>query len=132
VRNSVDFIAHVLELARPTAMMSARAMFGGHGLYVDGVIIAIVIDDIVYFKTDAANRGEFTALSLEPFVYETKRGERIVMTYHRAPDEALEGPAAMGMWLRSAIGAALRGAAAKSSRHRPGTTAASNRRPKAR
>ena len=107
-------------------------MFGGHGLYVDGVIVAIVIDDVVYFKTDAANRGEFTALSLEPFVYETKQGERIVMSYHRAPDEALESPAAMAEWLRSAVGAALRSAAARSSRRKAGTTVVSNRRSKAR
>ena len=70
--NTADFIAHVVELARPAATMTARAMFGGRGLYVDGVIVAIVIDDIVYFKADAENRDEFATLSLEPFVYVTK------------------------------------------------------------
>jgi DNA transformation protein len=130
--NSSDYIAHVLELARPTAGMTARPMFGGHGLYVDGVIVAIVIDDIVYFKTDTANRGEFAALSLEPFVYVTKRGERTLTSYHRAPDEALESPAAMGKWLRSALGAALRSAASKLARRKPRTTATSKKRPKPR
>ena len=128
VPNTADFIAHVVELARPAASMTVRAMFGGHGLYVDGVIVAIVIDDTVYFKTDAENRDEFAALSLEPFVYVTKQGERMSTSYHRAPDEALESPDAMGTWLRSALGAALRRAAAKPSRSGPRTTAASTRR----
>ncbi len=104
-------------------------MFGGHGLYVDGVIVAIVIDDIVYFKTDEENRGEFAALSLEPFVYVTKQGERTLTSYHRAPDEALESPDAMGEWLRSALGAALRKAAAKPARRKPGTTPPRKKRP---
>jgi DNA transformation protein len=106
--NTPDFVAHVLELMRPCAPASARAMFGGHGVYVDGRIVAIVIDDVLYFKTDAGNRDEFIALALEPFTYSTRTGERHVMSYHRAPDEALESPAAMEQWLRSALGAALR------------------------
>ena len=108
--NSADFIAHVLELMRPTAPASARAMFGGHGIYAGGPIVGIVIDDILYFKTDAINRAEFTALALDAFVYVSKSGERTGMSYYRAPDEALESPHAMGIWLRSAQGAALRSA----------------------
>jgi DNA transformation protein and related proteins len=93
---------------RPCAPASARAMFGGHGIYADGRIVAIVIDDVLYFKTDAGNRDEFIARELEPFTYSTRTGDRHVMSYHRAPDEALESPAAMAQWLRSALGAALR------------------------
>jgi DNA transformation protein len=107
--NTPDFIAHVLETMRPCAPASARAMFGGHGVYVDGRIVAIVIDDVLYFKTDAGNRDQFIALELEPFTYSTRTGDRHVMSYHRAPDEALESPVAMAQWLRSALGAALRG-----------------------
>jgi DNA transformation protein len=116
--NSPDFIAHVLELMRPAAPATARAMFGGHGVYAAGTIVAIVIDDIVYLKTDDANRDEFTALGLEPFSYVTRQGARHAMSYHRAPDEALESPEAMAAWLRSAMGAALRRASAKPARAR--------------
>ena len=90
--NSHDFIDHVLELARGAGKPTARARFGGHGIYLDGQIVAIAID----------------ARDLPPFVYVTKDGERIVMSYRLAPDEALETPAAMREWLRLALGAALR------------------------
>jgi len=65
VANSADFVAHVLELSKPQARISSRAMFGGHGIYADGVIVAIVVDDTLYLKCDDANRGEFEALGLE-------------------------------------------------------------------
>lgn len=111
--NSPDFIAWVIELAQPGASVSARAMFGGHGLYAEGRIFAIVVDDTLYLKADDGNRAEFTAQGLEPFVYATKTGERTAMSYFRAPDEALESFATIAPWLRSALGASLRAAAAK-------------------
>jgi DNA transformation protein len=111
--NSADFVAHVLELMRPTFPATARAMFGGHGIYADGIIVAIAIDDVLYLKTDDANRGEFAAQGLEACVYVTKLGERMPMSYYRAPGDALDSGPTMEPWLRSAMGAALRSAAAK-------------------
>ena len=109
--NSADFLAHVLELMRPAAPARARAMFGGHGIYAGGPIIGILVEDILYLKTDESNRAEFTTLGLEPFVYAAKTGEKNSTSYYRAPDEALESSQAMRIWLRSAQGAALRSAA---------------------
>jgi DNA transformation protein len=116
--NSADFITHVLELMRAAAPATARAMFGGHGLYVGGTIVGLVVDDVVYFKTDERNRDEFAAQGLDAFVYVTKRGDRMLTSYHRAPDETLESAQAMERWLRSATGAALRSAAAKPAREK--------------
>jgi DNA transformation protein and related proteins len=111
--NTPDFIAHVLELMRPSGRASARAMFGGHGLYIDGLIVAIVIEDVLYFKTDGETRTAFLKRQLDPFTYTTREGKVHAMSYHRAPDEAVEGPDAMREWLRPALGAALRNAQKK-------------------
>ena len=123
--NSADFLAHVLELMRPTAGATAntRPMFGGHGLYADGVIVGIVIDDVVYLKTDEVNRAEFAALGLAPFVYATRHGDSYATSYFRAPDDALDNVATMADWLRSAMGASLRKPAVKPAK-RARTTAA--------
>jgi DNA transformation protein len=115
VIRSAALIAHLLELMRPTAEASSRSMFGGHGLYVDGAIVAIVVDDTLYFKTDDASRAEYAGLGLEPFAYAGRAGTRIVTNYRRAPEEALENPAAMEHWLRLAMAAALRAAKFRSS-----------------
>ena len=108
-----EFVDYVLELMRPLGAVSARAMFGGHGIYHGDRIFAIVIDDTLYFKVDDGNRAEFKALGLDAFVYKGKRGSKVSMSYTRAPDEALESPHLMSDWARSAISASLRSASAK-------------------
>jgi len=113
VPNSRDFVDYVLERSRSVGVAAARAMFGGHGVYLDGLIVAIVVDNTLYLKSDAQSRAAFDARHLAPFEYVTKDGQRMVMGYRRAPDEALESADAMQEWLRVAQGAALRAAAAK-------------------
>jgi DNA transformation protein len=103
-----EFVELVLELLAPLGGASARAMFGGHGVYLDGIIIAIVVDDTLYLKTDEQNRAEFDRLGLEPFTYESADGKQQSMSYVRAPEEALDSPHAMRPWARSAMSAALR------------------------
>ena len=109
--NSKDFVAHVLELMRPAGAATARAMFGGHGLYVDGTIVAIVVDDVVFLKTDERSRDRFAAAGGGPFRYVTKRGVVQVTSQWQPPEEALESAAAMRDWLRLAQDAALRAGA---------------------
>ena len=107
-----EFIAHVLDLLAPFARCSARAMFGGHGLYREGQIFGIVIDDRVYLKADDATRPRFEAAGSAPFVY--RDGKRtITMSYWSAPDEAMDSPAEMREWAQLAWEAATRKAAGK-------------------
>jgi DNA transformation protein len=114
VANSPGFLDHLRELMRAGGhAVTTRAMFGGHGLYVEGLFFGIVDDDVVYLRVDERNRAEFAALDLPPFEFMTKDGRRQAMSYLRAPDETLENAAAMAPWMRSALGAALRAAAAK-------------------
>lgn len=114
--NTPGFVDHILELLAPAGRATSRAMFGGHGVYIDGTIVAIVVDDVLYFKTDEHTRSAFVERDLEPFRYSTKDGDVHTTSYFRAPDEALENPPAMREWLRRALGAALRKSAAKSQR----------------
>ena len=112
--NSQDFIAYLRELLRDAGLaVTARAMFGGHGLYVDGVFFAIVDDDVLYLRVDDENRAAFEALGCPPFTFATKDGAKHAVSYLRAPDEALESSDAMKAWARSSLGAAMRAAATK-------------------
>jgi DNA transformation protein len=104
--NTADFVAYVVETMRP-ARASARAMFGGHGIRVDGLFVAIVIDDVLYFKCDPGSAPLYDALGLPQFEYATKHGKSVALGYRRAPDEALESPAEMQAWLHRAMSAAL-------------------------
>ena len=66
---SEAFIAHVHDLLDPMGTVATRAMFGGHGVYLDGVMIGVVMEDALYLKVDAETRLHFEAVGSEPYVY---------------------------------------------------------------
>jgi len=108
-----EFVQHVIETMRRFGPVEAKAMFGGWGLYHQGLFFALIAEDALYLKTDDENRADFEALGLEPFVYPMKDGQSIVMSYRPAPEEALENPDVMAAWARRGYAAALRAATKK-------------------
>ena len=83
-------------------------MFGGAGLYRDGVMFGLVVDDVLYLKVDERGRGEFDAEGLPAFSYETKDGRNTIMSFVRALDRCLDDAEEMIQWCRKAQDAALR------------------------
>ena len=112
MKTSNEFAAYTAELLSTVGRVVPQRMFGGYGLYCDGTMFGLIADDVLYLKVDEANRGEFERAGATPFVYEAK-GRRTVMSYFRAPDEALESRDLAASWARSAYAAALRARAAK-------------------
>ena len=92
-----------------------RRMFGGAGLYAEGVMFALEADGTLYLKADAALAADFEALGCVPFSYEA-RGRRRVISYWSVPEAALDDPDEMAHWARRALAVAL--AAAVSRRRR--------------
>jgi DNA transformation protein len=113
------YIEHCIELLQPLGPVRPLRMFGGHGLYVDGLFMALVIENQLYLKTDDATRGRFVEAGCEPFSYATKTGERQVTSYYRPPEETLESPPLMLPWARLGFEAALRAANAKVKKKAP-------------
>jgi DNA transformation protein len=92
-------------------------MFGGHGVYADGLMIGLVADEVLYLKMDAESRPRFEAAGCQPFTYDPQNGRPpMQMSYWTVPSEAMESPAAMAPWARLALGAALRNQAAKTAK----------------
>jgi DNA transformation protein and related proteins len=102
-----DFVAYVLELFAPAGHATARRMFGGYGVYVDGVICGLVDDGRLYLKTDDATRPDFAAAGCKAFVY-TGQKEPIEMSYWTVPEAAFDSAEEMAPWLRRALEAAGR------------------------
>jgi len=119
------FATHCLELLSTLGQPRVRRMFGGHGLYVDDRFMALIIGEVLYLKADDVVRPAFAAAGCQPFSFTTSRGQRAVMAYWSAPDEAMESPAGMLPWARLAMASALRAAATKrpATPRRPSATA---------
>ncbi len=80
--------------------ISARAMFGGHGLYWRGVIFGLLFRDRLYLKVDARSRPDFESSGMEPF----RPNERQTLkSYYEVPPIILDDPEALLSWAREAI-----------------------------
>lgn len=100
-------VRNILELMRAFAEVHARAMFGGHGLYRDGLMFALLADGVLYLKVDEQSRPVFTERDLRAFSFMAK-GRAVQLSYHEAPPEALEDKGEMAHWCRLAWQSALR------------------------
>jgi DNA transformation protein and related proteins len=109
------FVDHCQELLAPLGAVRSRRMFGGHGLYVDDIFVALIAFERLYLKVDASTRAQFEAEGCEPFIYD-KNGQALSLGYFSAPQDAMDSPALMLPWARLALEAALRARAAKSER----------------
>ncbi|MEO7402203.1 MAG: TfoX/Sxy family protein [Burkholderiales bacterium] len=107
MRERHEFIDYVIELLGPFGTVSAKRMFGGWGVYLDGLMFALVAREGLWLKADEINRGEFQAARCEIFAYE-RGGAQATLAYYRPPDEAMEAAGALVPWARSAYAAALR------------------------
>jgi DNA transformation protein len=110
------FVLHACELLSCLGPCKAVRMFGGYGVSVDGMNVAIIAWDTLYLKTNAETEPQWRAAGGQAFVYEAK-GKPMKLNYHTAPDEALESPALMAPWARLALQAAV--AARKPAPRRP-------------
>ncbi len=111
------FVDYLLELLSPLGETSARRMFGGWGIYVDGLMAGIVAEETFYLKTDTQTRAVFEKSGSAPFVFEG-RGRIVETSYWSAPEEAMDAPDAMRPWAQLALDAARRKPAAKPKRKR--------------
>lgn len=106
-----DFTAFVCDLLHPLGPIQPRRMFGGVGLFLDGRMMGLIADDVVYIKADAQNREQFEAEGLERF--QPFPHKPVSMAYYPLPEGALDEPDEALRWARLGIEAALRAPAKK-------------------
>jgi DNA transformation protein len=105
-----ESVAYVVDLLRRRSAVEVRRMFSGYGLFRDSLMFGIVIRDVVHFKTDDENRGDYEAAGMAPFQYQRGR-KRVALGYHAVPAEALDDGDTLAAWADRAYAAALRKAA---------------------
>ncbi len=109
-RSFRDFVVEQLERVSP---VTARAMFGGVGLYAQGLFFALIAEDRLYFKVDDSTRPGYERKGMEPF---RPFGEEHAMGYYEVPVNVLEDVAQLEGWMRQAIAVAARAKRSRSKR----------------
>lgn len=104
---SKEFRAFVADQLAGLGPVTVRSMFGGAGIFLDGLMFALIADDVLYFKVDERTRARFEAEGLGAFAY--SKGDRVLrMSYFEIPERLYDDPAEMTDWARDAHEAALR------------------------
>jgi len=118
-------IERIAELFAAYGAVAVRRMFGGAGVFADGLMIALVVDGVIFLKADARTIPQFEREGLAPFSYRAKGGTRSLTSYWRMPERLYDDPEELAVWAREAFAAAGRGGTrkrpspARRSRHRP-------------
>lgn len=97
------------ELFETLPRLSIRRLFGGKGVYADGVIVAIVLRGELLLKADAESAPAFRSAGCTQWVYANRKtGQPVAMPYWSVPESALDDPDEMAQWARLAFEAGLR------------------------
>lgn len=105
--NSKEFVRKAIDGLSALGEVTARPMFGGHGLFLDGRMFALISKDVLYFKADDENRADFTDAGMKTY------GK---MPYYQTPPKAMDDPRRLASFAGGAVAAAGRGGRKKSKR----------------
>ena len=102
-----EFTDYLVELFEQFGPVLVRRMFGGYGIYHDGVMFGLVVNDTLYLKADETTVAAFESRGLGRFEYD-KAGKKIHLSYYMAPEEIFDNPEQAAVWARRACAVAVR------------------------
>ena len=107
-----QYLAYVLEQLGSLPALRPNRMFGGIGLYSDGVFFGLIDDDTLYFKTGPDNVAQYTSRNMPKFMpFPDKTGS--AMGYHQVPAEVIEDAETLVVWARQSVAVQMSVKAAK-------------------
>ncbi len=109
-----DYLHFVLEQLAPLGKITSRPLFGGHAIYRDGVVFALVSRNTLFLKVDALTRERFESKGLAQFnPFEDPKAK---MQYFAAPADIFESEDGLQLWAGLAIEAGQRAATKKTAK----------------
>lgn len=100
-------IAFATELFQAIPNVTTRRMFGGLGIYSDGVIFALMRSDaqVLIKAQDGPFADELAEMGCEKWTYTRKNGKDSSMPYWTLPESALDDPDVAGDLARRSLAA---------------------------
>lgn len=102
----LDYIKDLFEQARLEGVTS-RGMFGGYGIYKQGVMFGLIADSELYFRTDIDTQGLFIKAGGKQFTY-TNNTRTAHLPYHTLPLEIIEDDEALPDWVEISLDTAIK------------------------
>ncbi len=108
---SSSYRTYVLEQLQQMGTVAPRSMFGGVGLYHQGVFFGLIADDCLYLKVDDSTRANFEVSGCKPF--KPFGDESYSMSYYEIPADVLEDRSRLRAWAEKAVAVAQKSATAR-------------------
>lgn len=90
--------------------VDCRRMFGGYGLYQQGVFFGIISQARLYFKTSLETRAAYVQRGMQPF---RPNARQTLTSYYEVPVDILEDHAQLTRWAQQAVAVQRRGDASE-------------------
>jgi DNA transformation protein len=104
-----EFIRDLFAQFRPVTI---RRMFGGAGIFCDGLMFGLVIREVIYLKGDDTSAADFEREGCAPFTYtrgaSKGRPTQHALPYWRLPERLYDDPDELTMWAARAFAIAER------------------------
>ena len=104
-----EYLDYISDQLREFGPVTSKRMFGGAGLYRNGVFFGLVADDVLYFKVTETNKKDYLDAGSEPF----KPFGSYQMSYYEVPVDVLEDSQELSRWARKAFDGASAGKGGK-------------------
>jgi DNA transformation protein and related proteins len=102
----------IRDLFAPFGPVTVRRMFGGAGIYREGLMFALVFDGAIFLKVDEASIPDFEREGSRPFVYTRAKSAgkigRASLSYWRLPERLYDDPEELAVWAERALAIAQR------------------------
>ena len=99
-----DFIRDLFTSYGP---VTVKAMFGGAGLWSDGLMFGLVFDGAIFLKVDETSIPDFEREGSRPFVYTRAKSPgrvgRASLSYWRLPERLYDDPEELAVWAARAL-----------------------------
>jgi len=105
---SEGYREYVMGRLERVGQVTARNMFGGVGIYFEGLFCALIAENVLYFKVDDANRLDYEVEGMGPF-----RSGGQTMQFYEVPEEVLDDDEKLRLWADKALDVARRKLAEK-------------------
>ena len=125
----------IRDLFAPFGQVSVRRMFGGAGIWSEGLMFALVFDGAIFLKVDAESIPDFEREGSKPFVYTRAKSKgrvgRASLSYWRLPERLYDDPEELAAWANRALAIAQRKGLKKSAPRARGKRKDPSKRPRA-
>lgn len=92
---SPEYLEYVMDKLSKTGNVKSRAMFGGYGIFHEGLMFALISEDVLYFKVNDSNRDMYKNARSKPFPHG--------VSYWEVPDDVLEKDTKLHEWANISI-----------------------------